>query len=74
MRGENFSLWTLVESEIQNQRLPTEEILDALLIWGSGVLLLIPGILTDAVGFILIVPVCRQSAVTQVRTWLKKII
>ena len=26
MRGENFSLWTLVESELRNRRVPTEEV------------------------------------------------
>ena len=29
-QGENFSLWTLVESELLNRRIPTEEVLDDL--------------------------------------------
>jgi len=27
MQGENFTLWTLVESELRNRRVPTEEYL-----------------------------------------------
>jgi Protein affecting phage T7 exclusion by the F plasmid len=27
MRGEDFSIWTLIETELQNRRLPTEELL-----------------------------------------------
>ena len=33
MQGENFSLWTLVESELRNRRVPTEELLADLLLW-----------------------------------------
>ena len=63
MRGEDFSLWTLLESEIQNKRVPTEELLNAICLWGCGVALLIPGLLTDAIGFVLVIPICRQTAV-----------
>lgn len=42
--------------------LPTSEVLDGLLILTAGILLLIPGLLTDAVGLVLLVPPVRSLA------------
>ena len=61
MRGEDFSLWTLIETELQNQRLPTEELLNDFLLWTCGMLLMVPGVVTDAAGFMLLLPVCREE-------------
>jgi len=41
-------------------RLPHEEVLDGLMILVAGAVLLTPGFLTDAVGFLLLVPVVRS--------------
>ncbi len=72
MRAEDYTLMTLIVQELKNDRLPTEELLDATLIWGSGVLLLVPGILTDACGFALVLPLVRESAVTSIREAMKQ--
>ena len=68
MQGENFSLWTLVESELRNRRVPAEEVLADLLFWVGGVLLIIPGILTDAIGLVIYIPAVRQESIQ----WLRK--
>ncbi len=72
MRGEDYTLITLIVQELKNNRLPTEELLDAALLWGSGVLLLVPGILTDACGFALVLPTVRESVVTSLREAMKQ--
>jgi len=61
MQGENFTLWTLVESELRNRRVPTEEIFADLLLWCGGVLLIVPGVLTDALGLVIFIPVVRKK-------------
>ena len=38
---------------------PTTEALDALLIFAAGLVLLTPGFVTDALGFLLLIPVTR---------------
>ena len=38
MRGEDFSIWTLIETELQNRRLPTEELLSDFLTWSCGMI------------------------------------
>ena len=68
MQIEDFSLWTLVESELRNRRVPAEEVLADLLLWGGGVLLIIPGLLTDALGLVIFIPVVRQESIQ----WLRK--
>ena len=63
-----FSLWTLVESELRNRRVPTEEIFADLLYWCGGALLVVPGLLTDALGLIVFIPVVRYESIR----WLRK--
>ena len=72
MQGENFSLWTLVESELHNKRLPAEEVLADLLLLGGGVLLIVPGLLTDALGLAIFIPVVRQECIQLIRKRMKK--
>ena len=72
MQGENFSLWTLVESELQNKRLPAEEVLADLLLLGGGVLLIVPGLLTDALGLAIFIPAVRQECIQLIRKRMKK--
>ncbi len=68
MQGENFSLWTLVESELRNRRVPTEEVFADLLLWCGGALLIVPGLLTDALGLVIFIPVVREESIG----WLRK--
>ncbi|MEC9460363.1 MAG: FxsA family protein [SAR324 cluster bacterium] len=68
MQGENFSLWTLVESELRNRRVPTEEVFAELLLWCGGALLIVPGLLTDALGLVIFIPVVREQSID----WLRK--
>ncbi|MBF0236472.1 MAG: FxsA family protein [SAR324 cluster bacterium] len=71
MRNENYTIWTLIESDIQNQRLPSEEILNDFLVWFSGLILLLPGLLTDGLGIMLIFPEIRKTIIEATRKFLK---
>ena len=72
MQGENFSLLTLVESELHNKRLPAEEVLADLLLLGGGVLLIVPGLQTDAIGLAVFIPAVRQECIQLIRKRMKK--
>ena len=72
MQGENFSLWTLVESELHNNRLPAEEVVADLLLLGGGFLLIVPGLLTDALGLAIFIPAVRQECIQLIRKRMKK--
>ena len=71
-QGENFSLWTLVESELLNRRIPTEEVLDDLLLWIGGIILIVPGLLTDAIGIVIFIPTIRQESIKWLRNSMQK--
>ena len=63
MQGEYFSLWTIVESELHNNRLPADEVVADLLLLGGGVFLIVPGLLTDALGLAVFIPIVRQECI-----------
>jgi UPF0716 protein FxsA len=48
---------------------PTKELLDGALLLVSGVLLLTPGLVTDAIGFLLVIPVTRYPIRAAVERW-----
>ena len=72
MHGENFSLWTIVESELHNNRLPAEELVADLLLLGGGILLVVPGLLTDSLGLAVFIPAVRQECIQMIRNNMKK--
>ena len=72
MQGEHFYLWTIVESELHNNRLPAEEVVADLLLLGGGFLLIFPGLLTDALGLAVFVPAVRQESIQLIRKRMRK--
>jgi len=72
MHGEHFSLWTIVESEMHNNRLPTEEVVADLLLLVGGVLLIVPGLLTDSLGLAVFIPAVRQECMQLIRKRMRK--
>lgn len=57
-----------IRSETTKGHLPTDELLDGVLILVAGAVLLTPGIITDAFGFLLLIPPFRSP----VKRWLVK--
>ena len=72
MQGEHFSLWTIVESELHNNRLPAEEVVADLLLLGGGVLLIVPGLLTDALGLAVFIPTMQKECIQLIRKCMRK--
>jgi len=52
-------------------RLPHREMVEGLLILVAGAVLLTPGLLTDATGFLLLVPPVRRAAAVRALRWLQ---
>jgi UPF0716 protein FxsA len=46
----------LIQKELETGRMPAPQLLDGVLILVAGVVLLTPGLITDAVGFFLLLP------------------
>ena len=58
-RMQGFSVWVKINREMNLGRFPGNELIDAVLILASGVTLLTPGIVTDILGFLLLIPITR---------------
>lgn len=64
--GASLARWQglAVIREVQNQLsvgiMPKEEILDGIMILAGGLLLLTPGLITDFIGLVAIIPVTRK--------------
>jgi len=71
-RGEDLSLWTEIESDIQNGRVPTPEAVDAMLVLIGAWALIIPGLLSDALGVLLLTPPLRAELVEPIRAFIRR--
>ena len=65
VRREGLSVLRKVQTQLQQQQMPTKQLVDGGLIMFAGALMLTPGFITDAVGVLLLVPPTR-IAVRQV--------
>lgn len=61
-RQQGFLAWARIQRELQAGRMPAETMLDGLLIFIGGLVLLTPGLLTDMLGFALLIPPLRNAA------------
>lgn len=59
-RLEGWRTVERIQAELRAGRMPGDAVVDALLILVAGALLVTPGVLTDAVGFSLLVPAFRR--------------
>jgi UPF0716 protein FxsA len=65
-RRQGWRTLQRIRDELGQGKLPTDSLLDGMMILVAGALLLTPGILTDAVGLTLLIPPCRR----RYRAWL----
>jgi len=66
-------IWMRVQEELSRGFMPGNVILEGVVILFAGLLLLIPGFLSDVVGFILLIPFVRRKAKRLVYILLKKL-
>jgi len=60
VRVQGFSVLLRVREMVDQGEVPAIEVLDGALLLIAGVMLLLPGFLTDALGFLLLVPPLRR--------------
>jgi len=58
-RSEGFAVITRIQSEMARGELPGDSLIEGGLILAGAMLLLTPGLLTDALGFALLLPITR---------------
>lgn len=62
MRREGAKTWRALNTAFASGKLPTGEMLDAILVMVGGVLVMLPGFFTDIIGIIFLLPFTRPIA------------
>lgn len=65
---EGLRVWRALQNDLRQFKMPTDRMIDGALILVGGAFLLTPGIITDILGFLLIIPFTRFP----LREYLKK--
>lgn len=65
-RREGVHAWAAVRDELTAGRLPGRKLLEALLVLIAGIVLVTPGVLTDAAGLLLLVRPLRSRLVRRI--------
>lgn len=66
-RREGVKAWRRVHENVSQGAEPTDAMLDGLMILIAGALLVTPGVLTDVVGFLFLIPPCRAVVKRRLR-------
>lgn len=59
LRSQGRAVWRRMAAAISARRAPGKEVLDGVLVLLGGLLLMIPGFITDALGLLLLLPLTR---------------
>jgi UPF0716 protein FxsA len=70
-RMEGLRVLRRIQSEVEAGHLPRAGLLDGVLILVAGALLVTPGVLTDAVGFLFLLPPTRRLIRRGITRWLR---
>lgn len=60
-RSQGFSVWRKLRETVQGGRSPAGELMEGALVLAGGLLLITPGLITDALGFIFLIPPSRRA-------------
>lgn len=69
VRAEGRYTIVKIQRKLAEGELPTDELLDGALLLLAGVLLLTPGLVTDAVGFLFVIPLTRYPIRLALKRW-----
>jgi len=60
LRTQGLAIWVRVEQSLRNGELPAIELMDGFVILAGGILLLLPGFLSDVAGLLCLLPQTRK--------------
>jgi len=67
-RVQGWLVWQKIRIELSHGVLPADGLIEGILLLAAGLLLITPGLITDAVGLALLIPAVRRA----VRDWIKR--
>ncbi|MFP4374468.1 MAG: FxsA family protein [Spirochaetaceae bacterium] len=66
-RRQGVRVWYEIQMQMQQGVFPADRLIDGLLLVVAGAVLITPGVLTDILGFAILIPASRAP----IRTWVK---
>jgi len=73
-KRQGITIWNRIQKELGSGKLPRDSLLDGLAVLIAGAFFLTPGVLTDAVGLLLLVPPARAPVKALVKRYAKKML
>ena len=71
-RRQGMKAWRNIHQEMAAGRTPSKEIMNGVMILLAGTFLITPGLLTDGVGFALLVPKLREQIGMRLSKWFRE--
>jgi len=72
VRTQGLSVVRRIQSDLNRGQVPAEGLIDGVMVFAGGVLLLAPGLLTDILGIVLVIPVTRRAIKLGLRRLLER--
>lgn len=72
VRMEGIGVLSRIQQNMQEGQFPTEELINGAMILVAGALLLTPGVCTDVIGFLMVIPVSRNVIKRLIKHYIEK--
>lgn len=72
MKFEGMRVWQQFMTDIRSMKMPKDGVLDALLILVGGIVLIFPGLITDVLGLLMLIPFTRHITRDIIKARLQK--
>ncbi|EEL32379.1 FxsA cytoplasmic membrane protein [Bacillus cereus Rock3-28] len=70
-KRQGFKVLREIQSKLNRGEMPGEAVLDGIFVFVGGILLVLPGYVTDVMGFIFVVPFTRALLKPLVMKWME---
>lgn len=71
-RWQGHSTLLSIQKDLGAGKTPAPHMLDAMMIFMAGMVLLTPGLITDTIGFLLLIPLVRRELRVWLRRWIER--
>jgi UPF0716 protein FxsA len=72
VRMEGIGVLSRIQQNMQEGQFPAEELINGAMVLAAGALLLTPGVCTDVIGFLMVIPVSRNVIKRLIKRYIEK--
>jgi len=72
VRMEGIGVLSRIQQSMQDGQFPAEELINGAMVLVAGALLLTPGVFTDLIGFLMVIPVSRNVIKKLIKQYIEK--